>query len=110
MRFHPKLIRVVDGEPHINTAGILLLSAEAVHGPTPPAADAIVRAQRTIDELLAAARAGGFAKAGILETMIAKERHSDRVVDMALEAMACIGGPSELAAVLARAGFDPEAS
>lgn len=108
MRFHPKLIRIVGGEPHINTAGILLLSAEAVHGPMPLPADAIARAQRTIDELLGAARANGFTRAEILETMIAKERHSDRVVDMAMEAMACIGGPLELAAVLARAGFDPE--
>ena len=110
MNLNKRLIAVIDGELHINTAGILLLSAEAVHGTIPAAADAIERAKRTIDELLGAARAGGFTKTEILETMIAKERQSDRVVDMAMEAMSCIGGAAELAAVLARAGFDPEAT
>lgn len=109
MRFHPKLVMVMDGEPYINAAGILLLSAEAVHGQFSVTADAIARAQRTVDELLGAARAKGFKKAEILETLMAKDRNSDRVVDMALEAMACIGGPADLATILTRAGFDPEA-
>jgi hypothetical protein len=110
MKLNRKLIRTIGGVPHINSAGILLLCAEAVHGAALVPADARVRAQRTVDEMMSAAVIGGFTKADILETMMSKDRHSDRVVDMAIDAMSYIGGPDELAAVLARSGFDPEAS
>jgi hypothetical protein len=110
MKFNERLICTINGEPHISTAGILLMCAEALHGPMPVSADARSRAQRTVTELLSAARAGGFTNADILETMIVKDRESDRVVDFALEAMACVGGAEQLAAALERAGFDPEGS
>ncbi len=108
MRFHPKLIKLVDGEPYINGAGILLLSADAVYGNLPLPDDARQRAQNTIDELLSAARAGGFTQSDVLETLLSKNREAERTVDLAIIAVDCIGGPEAFASALARAGFNPE--
>ncbi|TCG03510.1 hypothetical protein BZM27_47970 [Paraburkholderia steynii] len=108
MRFHPKLIKFVDGEPYINGAGILLLSADALHGNVPVKPDARQRAQSTIDALLAAARTGGFTQSEVLETLLSKDREAERTVDLAIIAVDCIGGPEAFANALARAGFDPE--
>jgi hypothetical protein len=110
MKINKRLICTIGGVPHISSAGILLLCAEALYGNGSVPADARERARRTVDELLSAAVVGGFAKGDILETLMSKDRHSDRVVDMAIDAMSYIGGPDELAAVLTRSGFDPEAS
>jgi hypothetical protein len=108
VRFHAKLIKFVDGEPYVNGAGILLLSADAVHGNLQLPADARQRAQSTIDALLSAARAGGFTQCDVLETLLSKSREAERTVDLAIIAVDCIGGPEEFANALARAGFDPE--
>lgn len=109
MRFHPKLIKFVDGEPHINGAGFLLLSADALHGDSVPVtSECRRRAQCTIDALLSAARAGGFTQSEVLETLLSTDRDAERTVDLAIIAVDCIGGLEAFANALARAGFDVE--
>lgn len=109
MNFHPKLIKFVDGEPYISGAGVLLLSANALHGKNVPVtSDGKRRAQSTIDALLSAARAGGFTQSDVLETLLSTDRDAERTVDLAIIAVDCIGGPEAFANALARAGFDTE--
>lgn len=109
MKFHPKLVKFIDGEPYINGAGILLLSATALHGrDIPVTSDARRRAQSTIDALLSAARAGGFTQSEVLETLLSTDRDAERTVDLAIIAVDCIGGPEAFANALERAGFNTE--
>ncbi|MFM0173194.1 hypothetical protein PQR33_28155 [Paraburkholderia sediminicola] len=109
MKFHPKLIKFVDGEPYINGAGVLLLSANALHGKSIPVTpDGKRRAQRTIDALLSAARAGGFTQSEVLETLLSTDRDAERTVDLAIIAVDCIGGAEAFVNALTLAGFNLE--
>ncbi|MGF6974918.1 hypothetical protein QFZ94_003368 [Paraburkholderia sp. JPY465] len=108
MKFNPKLIKFVDGEPYVNGAGLLLMAAEAAHGSDPVSADGRQRARHTINALLSAARAGGFTQSDLLETLLSTDRDADRTIDLAIIAVDCIGGTEALTDALKRAGFHPE--
>jgi hypothetical protein len=109
MKFNPKLIKFVDGDPYVSGAGILLLSANALHSHEVPVTPEIRRrAQCTIDALLSAARVGGFTQSEVLETLLSTETDAERTVDLAIIAVDCIGGPEAFADALSRAGVNPE--
>ena len=103
MNINPKLIMMIDGEPHVSGAGLLLMTAEALHGKN--TSDGYRRAHSALREMLSAARAGGFTKAQLLETIVIDDTTSDRVIDLAAEAIACIGDAKAFYRVLKRAGF-----
>lgn len=103
MNINPKLIMMIDGEPHVSGAGLLLMCAEALHGRN--TSDGYRRAHRVMQEILSAARAGGFTKAQLLETIVVDDTTSERVIDLAAECIACIGDTEAFYRVLKRAGF-----
>ncbi|MFM0136836.1 hypothetical protein [Caballeronia grimmiae] len=106
MRLNDRVLCVLDGEEHVSGAGLLLMTAAALHDRSisiPP--EGKRWAASVIDALLSAARAGGFKQGGVLETLIANDRTSDRVTDLAIQAIDCIGGAEALVAALTRGGF-----
>jgi hypothetical protein len=106
---NPKLFRIINGEPHIGGAGILLLAAFAANDSSPETPRTTrERGRDTVEALLRAARAGGFEGSEILETLLATDRSAERTIDLAIEAVDCIGGPEQFAAALATTGFYPE--
>lgn len=108
MSLHPKVVKDIDGVRHVSVAGVLLLAAGAVHG-APGEFDkaARQRAQVIVDALLSAAHRHGFTQSGILETLLATDRESDRCADLAIMAINCIGGGEALSTALSQAGFNP---
>jgi len=84
----------------VSPAGVLILAAGTVHGPaqeTTP--DGIRNAQRLVDGILSAARAGGYAQCEVLETLLAKLPYTPRVGAMAQAACAVISAPAMRAAL-----------
>ena len=102
-----KLIREIDGQKYISGAMILLLAAGAAYSPEAEVDEAgRAKGVATVHEILRCARAGGFTKADILETLLARDEVSSRVKDLAIEAVDCIE-QSEFFAALGRVGFLP---
>lgn len=87
----------------ISPAGVLLLAAETVYGPpheTTP--EGVRKARALIDDMLAAARAGGFMQNDILLTLLARNQPTKRCAAMA-QAACDAAGADALHGVLARA-------
>lgn len=59
-----------------------------------------------VDRVMAAATAGGFARADIFRTLLAKQEQSQRMIQLAQEAVDCMGGDSELFAYIDQARED----
>lgn len=83
-----------DGQAYdIAPAGVLLVLADTVYGDgrqgSTPAG--IARADRMINAMLSAARAGGFTQCDILHTLIVRGERSERVEDMARAACTAAG-------------------
>jgi hypothetical protein len=83
-----------DGQAYdLNATAILLISADTAYGEgmrdTPPTGQA--RAATIVRDLLAAATAGGYAQADILESLLARGESSKRVTAMCADAMNAAG-------------------
>lgn len=78
---------------NLNASAVLLVLADSAHGKnshdTPPTGKA--RAAKALADLLAAASAGGYPQADILETLLTQGDTSPRVAAMCSEAMAAAG-------------------
>jgi hypothetical protein len=61
-------------------------------------------ARRVLDEVLSSARAAGFGKGDLLETLMSKCEKSDRVWELAVEATNAVGDIGAFMAALGRAG------
>ena len=66
-----------------------MMGSYAYDDETPPSGRA--RAAALLHSLLSAARAGGFAKGDLLETLLSKGEVSHRVQELAHEAIDCAG-------------------
>lgn len=89
----------------ITPAGVLLLAAEAVYGgPGESTSEGRRRAQTLLDEMMAAARAGGYAQCDILLTLLARHQLSRRVMTMAQEACDA-AGPAAMRNAFAKSGL-----
>jgi hypothetical protein len=92
---HPPLFTPIpDTDAYeIQPAGVMLILADTVYGEgrhdTPPSGQATAKAM--LNDLLSAARAGGYKQADILHTLLAKGEVSHRVKDMARAACAAAG-------------------
>ena len=76
----------------LSPAGVLLMVGNIAYGDdddTPPSGRA--RAADVVRKMLSAARAGGFTKGDLLETLLAKGEVSHRVKELAHEAIDCAG-------------------
>jgi hypothetical protein len=90
----PNATPTPDGTAYdLNASAVMLLLADSAHGKsshdTPPTGQ--VRAAKGLADLLAAARAGGYTQADILETLLTQGDTSKRVATMCAEAMAAAG-------------------
>lgn len=77
----------------LNASTVMLVLADSAHGngshDTPPTGQA--RAAKALADLLAAAHAGGYKQAEVLETLLNSGDTSKRVATMCAEAMAAAG-------------------
>jgi hypothetical protein len=89
----------------ITPAGVLLLAAETVYGdPGDSTPEGRRHAQALLDEMMAAARAGGYAQCDILLTLVASGKLSRRLVVMAQEACDA-AGPAAMREAFAKSGL-----
>jgi hypothetical protein len=103
-----KLVHEIGGEKYVSSAMILLIAAGAAYSnDTTITPEGRAKGRATVQELLRCARAGGFAKADILETLLARDEVSLRVKALAIEVVDAIE-QSEFFAALARVGFSME--
>ena len=76
----------------ISPAGVLLLVADTIYGPSHETTPQGIRNARSfMDDTLAAARAGGFMQNDILRTLLAKHKMSPRIMALAQEAVDAAG-------------------
>lgn len=89
----PLFTPTADGEAYdIQPAGVLLLLADLVYGPQDdPGWRGGPKAEAMIQDMLTAARAGGYTKTDILHTLLVRGEHSNRVELMARAACAAVG-------------------
>jgi len=90
----PTFTPTTDGTAYdLNASAVMLVLADSAFGKsshdTPPTGRA--RAAKAVADLLAAARAGGYTQADILETLLRRGDTSKRVATMCAEAMAAAG-------------------
>lgn len=90
----PTFTPTPDGTAYdLNAPAVMLMLADSAHGSssrnTPSKGK--IRAAKGLADLLAAARAGGYTQAEILETLLAKGDTSQRVATMCGDAMAAAG-------------------
>lgn len=90
----PTFTPTPDGTAYdMNASAVMLVLADSAHGKTshntPPTGKK--RAAKALADLLAAARAGGYTQADILETLLTQGDTSQRVATMCAEAMAAAG-------------------
>lgn len=83
-----------DGQAYdLNPTAVLLILADTAYGEgrhdTPPTGQA--RAAKTVADMLAAATAGGYRQADILETLLTMGEVSKRVTSMCADAMDAAG-------------------
>ncbi|MBA5686968.1 hypothetical protein [Rugamonas apoptosis] len=92
-----------NGSDHNPSPACLLLQCAEVCYRATLATDpaSIVRAQYIMDDILAAARAGGFAQGDILATLLARNEVTARVRQMA-EAATAAAGESALRGIVAK--------
>src|SRR5471032_735147 len=103
-----KLVQDVGGETYVSAAMILLIAAGAAYSNGDDiTVEGRAKGHATVQEILKCARAAGFKKADILETLLARDEVSVRVKALAIEAVDSIE-QSEFFAVLARVGFSVE--
>ena len=77
---------------NVSPPGVLLLLARTFYSDASESTPAgRARARAVLDAMLAAARAGGFEKTDILETLLARNVATKRVGEMAAEACAAAG-------------------
>jgi hypothetical protein len=89
----------------ISPAGALLLAADTVYGPPhEPTPEGVRNDSALIDDMLAAARTGGFMQNDTLLTLLARNRPTKRCAAMAPAACDAAGADA-LHVVLARAGM-----
>jgi len=91
----PNAKPTADGTAYdLNASAVLLVLASTAYGEnshdTPPTGKA--RASKAVSDLLAAATAGGYPQADILETLLTNGEASQRVTAMCSEAMDAAGG------------------
>lgn len=82
-----------DGKSYnLSPAGVLLLTASMAYGPQDdPDWTGEPKAEAMVLDILSAARAGGYTQADILHTLLVRNEHSKRVVEMARKACAAAG-------------------
>ena len=98
----PLFTPTADGAAYdMQPAGVLLILADMVYGPQDdPAWTGWAKTEAMIQAMLAAARAGGYAQADILHTLLVRCERSKRVENMARAACAAAGN-ARLAALFA---------
>jgi hypothetical protein len=92
------LTKEIDGVRHVSSAGLLLMAANAARENDHPQAHAVVR------EVIAAARAAGYANGEVAETLLARP-HSLRRTEAAQDLCAHLT-TTAFKAALQRAGFN----
>jgi hypothetical protein len=80
------LVKTIDGEVCLSSAGAMCLALSAMHDEDVPA-DGRAAATATVDRLLAGARRRGFGKGDILLTLVAGGERSPRIVELVREAL-----------------------
>lgn len=78
------------GEFLLSMAATLVVIAEAIRSPD-AGADGKARAQRVIDEVMAAGRAARFEQTDILETLLASGAEASRLLRMCDDLVRCVG-------------------
>ena len=98
----PLFTPTADGTAYdMQPAGVLLILADMVYGPQDdPAWTGGPKTEAMVQAMLAAARAGGYAQADILHTLLVRCERSKRVENMARAACAAAGN-ARLAALFA---------
>lgn len=82
----------VPGGYLISVTGALLLSAGAAYGPADECTpEGRARGLRVVKRILSAATKAGFTQSGIFETLLARNEVTQRVKDLACEAVDTIG-------------------
>ena len=94
-----------DGEYDVTPPGILMLVASAVYGdPAETTPQGRENGRKLIEGILATAVAGGFKQRDILETLLARNDHDRRTMDMAQAA--CDSASNDaLVRIITRAGL-----
>lgn len=100
-------VPVGDGE-YASPAKFLLMSGFLVYEAKKVSDDVRLAARNILDEVFAAATAGGFAKRDLLETLMSRCEKSRRVWTLAVEATEAIGDTDAFISALRRAGVRPE--
>jgi hypothetical protein len=89
----------------ISPAGVLILVANTAYGdPNETTRQGIQNSKQVINDMLAAARAGGFAQSDILLTLLARNKMTRQVLEMAQAACNAMSKKS-MAEIFTRAGL-----
>ena len=95
-----------DGEFLLSMAASLVVIADATRSPD-AGADGKVRAQRVINEVMAAGRAARFEQTDILETLLAAGAETPRLLRMCDDLVRCIGPAVVVAIIRSQLGAIP---
>jgi len=95
-----------DGEFLLSMAATLVVIAEAIRSPD-AGADGKARAQRVIDEVMAAGRTARFEQTEILETMLASGAEAARLLRMCDDLVRCVGAAVVIAIIQRQLGAIP---
>jgi hypothetical protein len=89
----PLFTPTADGTAYdMQPAGVLLILADMVYGPQDdPARTGRAKTEAMVQAMLAAAQAGGFTQADILQTLLVRGERSKRIENMARAACAAAG-------------------
>ncbi|SHJ70573.1 hypothetical protein [Paraburkholderia terricola] len=104
---HDLGVPVGDGE-YASPAKFLLMSAFLVYEAKKAGSDVRLAARNILDEIFESAKAGGFMKGEILETLMSRCEKSQRVWTLAVEATEAIGDTEAFMSALRRAGIRTE--
>lgn len=86
----------VGEELHVSAAmSLLMIGSYAYEDFTEAAPEGFNGLCRLVDQVLARAVAGGFARSDIFRTLLSKREESHRMVGLAQEAINCMGGDDE---------------
>lgn len=92
----------------LSPAAVLLMAADALYGdPSETTPEGRKNAQAVVEGLIAAAIAGGYKQADILQTKLSQRNAGKDVIVMAMNAMRTAGNQRVFAA-LANAGLRPD--
>ncbi|TDY23930.1 hypothetical protein B0G81_4332 [Paraburkholderia sp. BL6665CI2N2] len=100
-------VPVGDGE-YASPAKFLLMSGFLVYEAKKAESDVRQAARNILDEVFQSAKAGGFMKGDLLETLMSRREKSPRIWALAVEATEAIGNTDAFISVLRRAGIRTE--